>query len=591
MGLLTQFKITDLTLRLALIMGFLFFPLPVVAAGNLNESIAWSGMTMGVFGGLALFLFGMDTLTDALKAAAGTQLQSVLARFTTNRFSGALVGALVTAVIQSSSVTTVLVVGFVSAGLMTLSQSVGVIMGANIGTTITAQIIAFKVTHFALVFIAIGFPMLFWGRQEQTRHYGGMIFGLGLVFFGMSIMNDAMVPLRNYPPFIELMVRMQNPLLGIAVGALLTALIQSSSATTGIVIVLASQGFITLPAGIALALGANVGTCVTAMLAAIGKPRVALRAAASHVLFNLAGVFVWVGLIDFLAEIAMSVSPVYDHLSGIAQVAAATPRQIANANTLFNVVNTLLFIPFTPWLGRLVTRIFPDKRPRKGQPIITPKFLDNHLLDTPSAALNVARMEVGQLGYQVMMMMSMSRTALEKHSEELFREIEKADDLADILHRSILEYLNSIGKSQLTDSQAKDYFKLTQATDTLEGIGDILESDLSRLGLQMIQGGLHPSATTLNILDSLHAQVYKALEAAVQAVVDNDQQLAQDVLSLRSTVNDAVDNAFQQQTKSLARSDRGHLQTLQLEFEMTDKLKQIYSLSKRIARLYVPREV
>lgn len=407
----------------------------------------------------------------------------------------------------------------------------------------------------------------------------------------MSIMNDAMTPLRNYPPFIELMIRMQNPLLGIAVGALFTALIQSSSATTGIVIVLASQGFMTLPAGIALALGANVGTCVTAMLATIGKPRVALRAAASHVFFNLAGVFVWVGLIDFLAEIAISVSPVYDHLNGILKVAAETPRQIANANTLFNVVNTLLFIPFTPWLGRLVTRIFPDKLPHKGQPIISPKFLDNHLLDTPSAALNVARMEVGQLGYQVMMMMTMSRTALEKHSEELFREIEKADDLADILHRSILEYLNRIGKSQLTDSQAKDYFKLTQATDTLEGIGDILESDLSRLGLQMIQGGLHPSATTLHILDSLHTQVFKALEAAVQAVVDNDQQSAQEVLTLRSTVNDAVNHAFQQQTKSLAKSDPGHLKTLQLEFEMTDKLKQIYSLSKRIARLYVPREV
>ncbi|MBN1957507.1 MAG: Na/Pi cotransporter family protein [Desulfuromonadales bacterium] len=584
-------RIRSRSLLLTLIMLLFCFPAPMHAAGGGDEPLVWTAMGMGVVGGLALFLFGMDTLTQALKAAAGTHLQTVLARFTSNRFSGALVGAIVTAVIQSSSVTTVLVVGFVSAGLMTLSQSIGVIMGANIGTTITAQIIAFKITHFSLLFVAIGFPLLFWGRQEQTRHYGGMIFGLGLVFFGMSIMNETMLPLRNYAPFIELMVKMQNPLLGILVGALFTALIQSSSATTGIVIVLASQGFISLSAGIALSLGANVGTCVTAMLASIGKPRVALRAAASHVLFNLAGVVVWIGLIDVLAGISIAISPAYGHLTGVSRVAAEAPRQIANANTLFNIANTLFFIPFTPWLSRLVTRIFPDRLPRSGQPIIAPKFLDNHLLETPSAALNVARMEIGQLGYQVMMMMTMAKVALEKQSEDLYREIEKADDLADILHHAILEYLNRIGKSPLTEVQAQDYFRLTQAADTLEGIGDILESDLSRLGLRMVRNGLQPSVTTQQIMEILHGQIFKALEAAVRAVVDNDQLAAQDVLSLRSAVNDAVDQAFQQQTRSLAQSELTRLQTLQLEFEMTDKLKQIYSLSKRIARLYVPREV
>ena len=569
----------------------LFIALPVFASDSVAASVSWAGMTMTVLGGLALFLYGMEQMTVALKAAAGSHLQTVLARLTSNRFSGALVGALVTAVIQSSSVTTVLVVSFVSAGLMTLTQSIGVIMGANIGTTITAQIIAFKVTHFALAFIALGFAMVFFGHREKAKHYGAIILGLGLVFFGMGIMSDAMTPLREYQPFLALMMRMENPLLGIAVAGIFTALIQSSSATTGIVIVLASQGFITLPAGIALALGANIGTCVTALLAAIGKPRIALQTAAVHVLFNLAGVFIWVGFINYLAELAVLCSPVYPQLSGMDRVAAESPRQIANANTVFNVANTLIFIGFTPLFGRFVSWIFPERGRRKEQPIIVPKYLDRHLLDTPSAALNVVRMEIGQLGYQVLLMMSMAITALEKQSDGLFHEIEKSDDLADILHSAIIEYLSLIGKHQLTEVQAQDYFRLTQAADTLEGIGDILESDLSRLGLRMVRDKLVPSATMRQLLASLYKEVFHALEAVVKAIVDNDQQAAQDVLTLRRDVNTAVEHAFQQQVRSLAQSDLKHLKTLQLEFEMTDRLKQIFSLTKRIARLYVPREV
>ncbi|HKJ20338.1 MAG TPA: Na/Pi symporter, partial [Woeseiaceae bacterium] len=259
-------------------------------------------MTMELLGGLALFLFGIDQLTDSLKAVAGDRMKAILARLTSTRFSGALTGAFVTAVIQSSSVTTVLVVGFTTAGLMSFSQSIGVIMGANIGTTITAQIVAFKVTKAALGMIALGFSILFFAKRDAFRHYGGIIMGLGLVFFGMSLMSDAMEPLRSYQPFLDMMVRMENPLIGILVAAAFTALIQSSSATTAIVIVMAGQGFISLPAGIALAFGANIGTCVTALLAAIGKPREAIRAATTHILFNIAGVVIWVAFIDQLAE-------------------------------------------------------------------------------------------------------------------------------------------------------------------------------------------------------------------------------------------------------------------------------------------------
>ena len=254
-----------------------------------------------LFGGLAIFLLGLDHLTESLKLVAGTKLKGILGVLTKNRVVGMLTGAGLTAIVQSSSVTTVLVVGFISSGLMTLGQSIGVILGANIGTTITAQIVAFKVTKYALALVAVGFGYMFFGKQEKARTRGSLVMGLGLVFFGMSVMSSAMEPLRGYQPFIDAMAQMDNVLIAVLAAAAFTALVQSSSATTGVVIVLASSGLISPTAGIALVLGANIGTSVTAFLAAIGKPRAAQRAAMAHALFNTVGVLVWLPFVGWLS--------------------------------------------------------------------------------------------------------------------------------------------------------------------------------------------------------------------------------------------------------------------------------------------------
>lgn len=224
-------------------------------------------------------------------------MKNILAKLTTNRVMGAITGAGVTAVIQSSSITSVLTVGFVSAGLMTVGQAAGVIMGANLGTTITAQVIAFKVTYFALLMIVVGFAIQFFSKLNRKIAIGRLIMGLGLIFFGMNIMSEGMAPLKDYQPFLNLMIEMQNPIYGILVGFLFTALVQSSSATIGIIIVMASNGFLTLPAGIALAMGANVGTTVTALLATIGKSREAKRTGYIHLLFNILGVLIFLPFI------------------------------------------------------------------------------------------------------------------------------------------------------------------------------------------------------------------------------------------------------------------------------------------------------
>jgi len=571
-----------------------------------QPGIAWAGipmqendlsavlsfdMALGLFGGLALFLFGMERLTVALKAVAGNRMRDHLERLTTNRVSGAVVGAGVTAILQSSSVTTVLVVGFVSAGLMSLGQSVGVIMGANIGSTITAQIIAFQVVKLALALIAVGYAIQFFGRNEPFRRKGSLLLGFGLVFYGMSLMGTSMAPLRQIPEFFSLAASLETPWLGILVGAFFTAVIQSSAATTGIVIALSSQGLLNLNACIAVALGANIGTCITALLAAIGKPNSALRAAAVHILFNLLGVALWCGFIDQLTTLAVALSPAHPELQGISRLAAETPRQVANAHTLFNVINTALFLPFAGLFARAAEKLLPDRKTEVPGVMIKPKFLDTTLLDTPSMALELARFEIGHLGGQILLMLAESREAFKLREERLFRELEKHDDAADLLYAEISAYLNRIGKRTLSEQESAEYYRLIQAAANLESIGDVLETDLSITGRKMINEGLRPSATMQSLLDDLHQGVYLALESAVQAIASNDMTAAQDVIARRSDIDQRLNAALQRRVESLAQSEAERLSTLNAEFELTDKLKRVYSLSKRIARLWIPKEV
>ena len=270
-----------------------------VEQGVTAESPDWLQLSLGLFGGLALFLGGLQMLSEGMKKAAGQALTMVLAKLTSNRFMGAATGAFITGILNSSTVTTLLVVGFISGGMMTLTQSVGVIMGANIGSTVTAQLLAFNLSAYSLGPVAIGFFMLFTAKQEKVKYYGMMIMGIGLVFYGMGLMSDAMVPLRSYPPFLEILESLERPLAGILAGALFTAIVQSSAATVGIAIAMASEGLLALPAGIALALGANIGTAVTTALMGIlsAKFTEAVRASVVHVAFNIVSTLIWLPLI------------------------------------------------------------------------------------------------------------------------------------------------------------------------------------------------------------------------------------------------------------------------------------------------------
>ena len=421
-----------------------------------NNSISWILIITSLFGGLGMFLYGMEMMSDGMKLTAGNKMRSILEKLTSNRMLAVGVGAFVTMVIQSSSATTVMLVSFVNSGLLSFSQGLGVILGSNIGSTVTAQIVAFKVTDYALALIAIGSLMSLFSKKESSRNIGLVILGFGLLFYGMKVMSDTMKPLRTNPTFNNILISFENPFMGILAGAAFTALVQSSSATTGIVITLASGGSITLEAGIPLIFGANVGTCVTALLAGLNASREAKKVAIAHVLFNITGVILFCFWIPTFSE-------------WMAKTSDNIPRQIANAHTLFNIVATVVFIPFTTIVANVINRYFPDEVEERNieKPVVL--NLDEKVFNNPPVAISNAQAEIrGVLGLlqrivgSLVLLFVSNKTEkdIENPNQELDEGIQIRLDKIEYLNKAISSYLIKINNQDLNDTQTREIFTL-----------------------------------------------------------------------------------------------------------------------------------
>ena len=548
-------------------------------------------MIMGLFGGLALFLYGMEKMADALKAVAGERLKSVLAKLTTNRVTGALTGAFVTAIIQSSSVTTVLVVGFITAEVMSFSQAVGVIFGTNIGTTITAQIIAFKVTKYALLLISVGFGMLFIGNKERMKQYGAMVMGLGLIFFGMGVMSNAMKPLQSYQPFLDLMAHMDNPILGILTAACFTGLVQSSSATTGIVIVMASQGFITLTAGIALIFGANVGTCITALLASIGKPREAIRAGVVHILFNIIGVVIWLGFINQLAQMVIWLSPVAQGVSGVEKLAAETPRQIANAHTIFNIANAIIFLPFAKLIARQAEWLVPDKPAVEAEleaaPVLTTQYLNPELLAMPALAIEQARRAILLMAEVVQGMLADIMPAFMANNMQIIKDVSQREDQVDYLQRQTTSYLTQIAHGDLSLQESELTVQLLHVATDLEHIGDVIAESLVELLVKKAEGDIEFSEEGREELIAYHRRILESYGQAIEAFENDDAALAQAVTKMKPELNRLEYVYRQTHYERLSRELKTSIDSSKIHLDLVDNLRRINSYAESIARTVV----
>ena len=484
----------------------------------------------GLAGGLAMFLFGMNSMSDALQKAAGERMKQILSFLTKNPIMGALAGALVTAVLQSSSATTVMVIGFVSAGLMTLPQGISVIFGANIGTTMTAQLMAFKISDYIYPIIFIGFLVYFIAKSEKAKNIGMVIFSFGLLFEGIEIMGSVMKPLAGSTVFTDLMGRVSEiPALGVLLGAAMTLVVQSSSATIAVLQNFASQpaadgvtSVIGLAGAIPILLGDNIGTTITALLASIGQSKAAKRTAISHSIFNITGSIVFACLIRPFAAFITYISPSGNEVDVIA-------RQIANAHTCFNIVCTLIWLPLLPVMVKLVTTIIPgkDKLP---QTDCKPKFLDEKLLDQPVAAMYLLSQEIGHCADMASDMLNTAKAALRGKAED-FHNYEVKSNQVRNLRNDINDYTAKLLSSGvLTESQSEQTAGLLYVSNNIDRMTEYSQR-VTQTVQQVYQSGRKLSASAEQELNECYDTAHDLFDRAVDSVRYGDADMAQQVLT------------------------------------------------------------
>lgn len=477
---------------------------------------------LGLFGGLALFLYGMKMMSQGLEAAAGNRMKSILEKLTSNRFVGVAVGAIITAIIQSSSATTVMVVGFVNSNLMTLNQAVWVIMGANIGTTITGQLIALKVGVIAPIFALAGVIMVSFCKKQKVIHLGDVIAGLGILFIGMDMMSGAMVPLRDNPDFVQLMTKFSNPFLGILFGTVFTAIIQSSSASVGILQALAMSGVIGLESSVFILFGQNIGTCITAVLASLGANRNAKRTTIIHLSFNIIGTCIFVVL-------AM-VTPLVSWMQSITDNPAA---QIANMHTLFNVVTTLLLLPIGQQLAVLSQKILPVLPNESTEMKLL--FMGEGAIGSTTIAITQLSKEVGRMFGFAKENLRLSIDAVLNSSTAEVEKINQNEEYLDYLNAEIAQYMAKISSVDMQYSDSEVTTALFKMTNDLERIGDHCtnlveyvaamdekERSFSKNALDELQ----QMGDTLNLMmDTLEKSTMKNLEDTYKATVEGEQRI------------------------------------------------------------------
>ena len=498
---------------------------------------------LSLFGGLALFLYGMQMMSNGLEAAAGNKMKSILEKLTSNRIKGVLVGAGITAVIQSSSATTVMVVGFVNSGLMTLRQAVWIIMGANIGTTITGQLIALDIGAIAPLFAILGVGAIMFSKNEKVHHISGIIAGLGILFMGMDMMGAAMEPLQESEAFISLMTQFSNPLLGILVGAVFTAIIQSSSASVGILQALAATGMIPLSGAVYVLFGQNIGTCITAVLASIGTKVNARRTTIIHLMFNIIGTTIF--------TIICMTTP---YVSLIESLTPNDPvSQIANAHTIFNIVTTLILLPFGTYMASAAEKILPDSKKEDDEELrlkyIRP-FDSSYAVGNSAIAVAQVKEEVDRMLDMVAKNIGDAFDTLIKYSDKSRKKVEEREEYIDYLNKGISEYIVSLMAGEMNADDSRKINGYYAIITNLERIGDhatnIAEyaDDMKKWDLQFSD----------NVLDEL-AEMKKQCIASMENIKNVDPAEAGKVLgqaeALEQKTDDMRDKYFKKQMQRL----------------------------------------
>ncbi|MEC9490474.1 MAG: Na/Pi cotransporter family protein [Halanaerobiales bacterium] len=508
-------------------------------------------MAIGLLGGLGLFIYGMKQMSEGLQKTAGKRLRHFLAAMTSKPIMGVGVGTVVTAIIQSSSATTVMVVGFVNAGLMTLFQSIGVIMGANIGTTVTAQLIAFKLGDYAFHAIAIGAFTYLFSKSKKFQYIGQVLLGFGLLFLGLETMGDTMAPLENSPVFIDWMENFSRyPILGILTGIVVTVAIQSSSASFGILLGLVTAGVIHYEAAIPILLGSNIGTTVTAILSAIGANLTAKRAAAAHFLFNVLGAGIMIAFIYLVPDFSLMLENLILNVSGFfGQINPSEERLLANTHTFFNVVNTLIWLPFTGFMVYLVKKIIPgeDLTLKRGT-----TFIDDRMLNTPYVAIDQVKKEILAMGEISRNMVCESVDGFLNGDGEVIKKIRHHEDIVNEMEEELLHFIQKIPQAQLNDVDIRTLDKYFAVVDDIESIADDAD-DISELIENRLENKLKFSSDAQSTIQEVYSIICEVLDKTLELIETDNLEIAAEILEAEEKL-DQMQIQFRQQSISRIKS-------------------------------------
>jgi len=476
-------------------------------------------MAIEMIGGLGLFLFGLQMMASGMQKAAGDKLRQFLEALTIRPWMAVITGAVVTVLLQSSSTTTVMTIGFSNAGIMSLSQATGTIMGSNVGTTVTAQVISYDIAFIIFPAIGVGSLVNFFGRRRLYKYLGQALLGFGLLILGMTTMSEGMVPLKEVEAFQNMLVSFSDiPLLGVLGGALFTALLQSSSAASGVIIALcATPGLLNIEAALPMIVGTNLGTCITAVLAGLGTTLSARRAAAAHVLFNMVGIVLVMLLLNPFTELVLWFSDIFG---------GGLERQVANAHTIFNLANTLLVFPFFNHFNNLIRKLVPGE---EMEIRVGAKYLDRLMLKTPAAAIGATRQEVIRMVSITREMVEEATRAFLYNDSKKISHINQMEELVDGLEKEITIYLSELSQHSLARHQSETVSRLALATNDIERIGDHAQNILQLTEIK-IEDKLPFSEEALDELNHLYIKIDRMLEKAIKALETEDEELAREVI-------------------------------------------------------------
>lgn len=567
---------------------FIFITLITVSVvyADTTDKISWTMQIIGLFGGLAFFLFGMELLSAGMKQAAGNQLRHILATLTENRFSGMALGIVVTMIIQSGSATSVMLVSFVQAGLMSFAQTIGVLIGAGIGMTVTAQLIAFKVTDYALLMIAAGFLFKLTAKKETLKNVAEVLLGFGILFYGLKLMGDSMAPLRSSREVVALLAGLGNPAIGLLVGTLLTAVIQSSTAFIGILIILATSGMLSLEATIPMILGANIGTCMTAGFASIGLSREAKRVALANVLFRViaVSVFIW-----FVPEFTLFI----EKLAG--RFGSDVARQIANVHTTFNILIGVVLLPLTSLYAQLIMKLMPEVISEDPFPKMS-TFLDESTILSPALGVDLARTEISRMAGTLESMLravaipfvtNEAKRDKEYPEISLMEGIDRKEDELDFLEEKIVAYLIRIAQTADSEEYTKISYSMISIVKDMESIGDIVHRNIQ--GLIMKKKGLKYdfSEEGKEELTIYHQKVCKQIRLLKEAFAEKDLEKAQRIMSKERKYLDLELQYRARHLDRLVREKAESVATHEVHMELMNLMAQIIVYSSNIAKTFL----